>query len=177
VVATADPRTLPEARTWYLLTNLPVPGTTRAAQHPARPAAELAEVVRLYGLRQGIEQGDKPVKQVKQVKQELGWADFPVRSDRAIRRHGALVCCACAFCWWAASPQEGQEARQDRAPTAAPPWRSLRLVQDAGAGEKGGPLATSAHTDHAHALLLTARAARVPGPILATRAAAHPELA
>ena len=23
-----------------------------------------------------------------------------VRSDRAIRRHWALVCCAFAFCWW-----------------------------------------------------------------------------
>ena len=34
------------------------------------------------------------------MKDELGWADFMVRSDRAIRRHWALVCCAFAFCWW-----------------------------------------------------------------------------
>ncbi|HYE37174.1 hypothetical protein [Methylocaldum sp.] len=34
------------------------------------------------------------------MKVELGWADFMVRSDRAIRRHWALVCCAFSFCWW-----------------------------------------------------------------------------
>jgi hypothetical protein len=34
------------------------------------------------------------------MKDELGWADFMVRSDRAIRRHWTLVCCAFAFCWW-----------------------------------------------------------------------------
>jgi hypothetical protein len=54
----------------------------------------LAEVVRLYGLRNWIEQS------YKQMKDELGWADFMVRSDRAIRRHWTLVCCAFAFCWW-----------------------------------------------------------------------------
>jgi hypothetical protein len=32
-----------------------------------------------------IEQGDK------QAKGELGWADFQVRSDRAIRRHRTLL--------------------------------------------------------------------------------------
>jgi hypothetical protein len=42
-----------------------------------------------------IEQG------YKQVKGELGWADFQVRSDRAIRRHWTLVCCAFSFCWQA----------------------------------------------------------------------------
>jgi hypothetical protein len=44
--------------------------------------------VRLYGLRQWVEQG------YEQVKHELGWADFQVRADRAIRRHWALVRCA-----------------------------------------------------------------------------------
>jgi hypothetical protein len=52
-------------------------------------------VVRLYGLRNWVEQGDK------QVNGELGWADFQVRSDRAIRRHWTLVCCAFSFCWQA----------------------------------------------------------------------------
>ena len=52
-------------------------------------------MVRLYGLRNWVEQG------YKQVKGELGWADFQVRSDRAIRRHWALVCCAFSFCWQA----------------------------------------------------------------------------
>jgi hypothetical protein len=55
----------------------------------------LAEVVRLYGLRNWVEQG------YKQVKGELGWADFQVRSDRAIRRHWTLVCCAFSFRWQA----------------------------------------------------------------------------
>jgi len=89
VVATTDPASLPGHRTWYLLTNLPRPATRRAQQ------ANLAEVVRLYGLRNWVEQG------YKQVKGELGWADFQVRSDRAIRRHWALVCCAFSFCWQA----------------------------------------------------------------------------
>ena len=90
VVATTDPATLPPLTTWYLATNLPRPGTPHAA--PCAPA-DLAEVVRLYGLRNWIEQG------YKQFKQELGWADFMVRSDQAIRRHWYLVCCAFSFCW------------------------------------------------------------------------------
>ena len=89
VVATTDPASLPGHSTWYLLTNLPRP-TSRRAQ-----PANLADIVRLYGLRNWVEQG------YKQVKGELGWADFQVRSDRAIRRHWALVCCAFSFCWQA----------------------------------------------------------------------------
>jgi hypothetical protein len=49
--------------------------------------------VRLYAIRNWIEQG------YKQVKDELGWADFQVRSDVAIRRHQVLVNCAFSFCW------------------------------------------------------------------------------
>src|SRR5918995_728376 len=89
VVATIDPARLPRHSSWYLLTNLPPPATRRGQQ------ANLAEVVRLYGLRNWVEQG------YKQVKGELGWADFQVRSDRAIRRHWALVACAFSFCWQA----------------------------------------------------------------------------
>src|SRR5215216_5030767 len=89
VVASTDPARLPGHSSWYLLTNLPRPATRRAQQ------TDLAEIVRLYGLRNWVEQGDK------QVKGELGWADFQVRSDRAIRRHWTLVCCAFSFCWQA----------------------------------------------------------------------------
>jgi hypothetical protein len=32
---------------------------------------------------------------------EIGWADFQVRSDPAIRRRWTLVCCAFSFCWQA----------------------------------------------------------------------------
>jgi SRSO17 transposase len=49
VVATTDPASLPGHSTWYLLTNLPRPASRRAQQ------ANLAEVVRLYGLRNWVE--------------------------------------------------------------------------------------------------------------------------
>jgi hypothetical protein len=63
-------------------------------------------VVRLYGLRNWIEHG------YKQVKDELGWADFMVRSDQAIRRHWTLVCCAFSFCWrtWLHAPPTPTQA-------------------------------------------------------------------
>src|SRR6266478_5911155 len=92
VVATADPATLPGKATWYLVTNLPRPGGPREPDSP-HPAAGLAEIVRLYGIRNWIEQS------YKQVKDELGWAGFQVRSDLAIRRHQVLVNCAFSFCW------------------------------------------------------------------------------
>jgi len=99
VAVTADPGTLPGQATWYLVTNLPRPGGPREAGS-VHPAASLAEVTRIYGLRHWVEQG------YKQVKDELGWADFQVRSDIAIRRHQALVNCAFSFCWaaWFADP-------------------------------------------------------------------------
>jgi SRSO17 transposase len=92
VVATADPATLPAKATWYLATNLPRPGGPREDESPD-PAADLTEIVRIYGIRHWIEQS------YKQVKDELGWADFQVRSDTAIRRHQTLVNCAFSFCW------------------------------------------------------------------------------
>jgi len=91
-VATTDPATLPPLTTWYLTTNLPHPGAPHADGAPFAPA-DLAEIVRLYGLRNWVEQG------YKQLKQELGWADFMVRADSAIRRHWHLVFCAFSFCW------------------------------------------------------------------------------
>src|SRR5215831_4376892 len=60
VVATADPGTLPDKATWYLVTNLPRPGGPREAGGP-HPAAGLAEIVRLYAIRNWIEQGYKQV--------------------------------------------------------------------------------------------------------------------
>jgi hypothetical protein len=51
---------------------------------PERPRnldPELTEVVRLCGIRNWIEQS------YKHVKDELGWADFQVRSAKAISRH------------------------------------------------------------------------------------------
>ena len=82
---TTDRRSLPALSTWYLTTNLPVP---------------LAENGRLYGLRNWVEQG------YKQMKDELGWANFMVRCDRAIHRHWTLVCCTFTFCWCLPNPCE-----------------------------------------------------------------------
>jgi hypothetical protein len=125
VVATTDPATLPALSTWYLLTNLPRPGSSRAVTVPWPPAA-LEELVRLYGLRLWVEQS------YKQVKGQLGWADFQVRSDTAIQRHWQLVCCAFAFCWWAwfRAPRDerdrvGALAQADPAGTPVPPPAAL----------------------------------------------------
>ena len=92
IAATTDPATLPAISTWYLVTNLPRPGSPQV-EDALLASADLAEVVRLYGLRNWVEQS------YKQVKDELGWADFMVRTDQAIRRHWQLVHCAFSFCW------------------------------------------------------------------------------
>jgi hypothetical protein len=94
LVVTTDPERLPRLGTWYLTTNLPAPGFERQTESDLAPAS-IAEVVRLYGLRMWVEQS------YKQVKHALGWSDYQVRSDLAIRRHWQLVCCAFSFCWWA----------------------------------------------------------------------------
>ena len=123
VCATTDRRVLPSLSTWYLTTNL------------SRQQAPLSSIVRLYGLRNWVEQS------YKQMKDELGWADFMVRRDRAIRRHWTLVCCAFAFCWWhgalqaraseSSAPLEARKKnrpRQGAAALAAPVARGARLA-------------------------------------------------
>ena len=92
VVVSTDPGRLPKHTTWYLVTNRPRPDSPQAAEAGLAPAG-LAEIVRCYGLRNWVEQG------YKQVKHELGWADFQVRGQTAIHRHYTLVCCAFSFCW------------------------------------------------------------------------------
>jgi SRSO17 transposase len=94
VAVTTDPPRLPTSSTWYLVTNLPAPGYGQAKGSPFEEA-DLAEVVRLYGLRQWVEQS------YRQIKGELGFSDFQVRNDHAIRRHWEMVFCAFSFCWWA----------------------------------------------------------------------------
>ncbi|HZN69826.1 MAG TPA: IS701 family transposase [Tepidisphaeraceae bacterium] len=130
VVATTDPATLPALTTWYLLTNLPRPGSPRTAASPLAPA-ELAEVVRLYSLRLWVEQG------YKQVKSELGWADFQVRADAAIQRHWHLVCCAFTFCWWAWFQAEarGEALPPHGAPALTPASQAPAVPVTAGRGE------------------------------------------
>jgi SRSO17 transposase len=132
LVATTDPRTLPTLSTWYLITNLPAPGTEPAAQS-TRASADAAEVVRLYGLRMWVEQS------YKQTKYALGWSEYQVRSDLAIRRHWALACCAFAFCWYHHSQQSSgpalapapREERRDSAPAVLFPGPAA----EAGRGE------------------------------------------
>jgi hypothetical protein len=118
VVATTDPKELPDKATWYLTSNLPHPDSEQAAESELE-AADLAEVVRLYGLRMWVEQS------YKQVKHVLGWSDYQVRSDLAIRRHWQLACCAFSFCWWA----------YGRLPTDEPPETTN---DDDGPPERGG---------------------------------------
>jgi hypothetical protein len=93
IVVTTHPVQLPSLTTWYLVTNLPLLGSERTAASALEPAS-LAEIVRLYGLRMWVEQS------YKQVKGALGWAEYQVRSDVAMRRHWVLVWCAFSFCWW-----------------------------------------------------------------------------
>ena len=141
VIATTDPQTLPDKATWYLATNLPRPGGPHDTAGSVHEPADLTEVVRLYGIRHWIEQS------YKQVKDELGWADFQVRSATAIRRHQTLVHCAFSFCWntWldppstndnaASSPEPSHDDSGERGPAAGPPTelpsspKALRAVR------------------------------------------------
>jgi hypothetical protein len=162
VVATADPATLPDKATWYLVTNLPRPGGPREPDSP-HPAAGLAEIVRLYGIRNWIEQS------YKQVKDELGWADFQVRSDIAIRRHQVLVNCAFSFCWdaWFAHPPPpatppapaGDRERGARTRRNAP--AAVLAPGAAGRARLAGPV------DHA-ATLVDRLVERAPAPAAAS---------
>ena len=101
-MVTTDPERLPRLGTWYLNTNLPHPdySADRETSGELLAPASVAEIVRLYGLRMWVEQS------YKQVKHALGWSDYQVRSDLAIRRHWQLLFCAFSFCWWACGAQD-----------------------------------------------------------------------
>lgn len=129
VVVTTDPAALPELATWYLVTNLPAPETERAQASPHRPA-DLSELVRLYGLRMWVEQS------YKQTKHALGWSDYQVRSDRAIRRHWELVCCAFAFCWWAAGQLPAAAEDEPAAAGGGKKAAGRQLAADAAGGAR-----------------------------------------
>ena len=183
VVATADPAALPAKATWYLVTNLPRPGGPREAGSP-HPAAGLAEIVRIYGIRNWIEQS------YKQVKDELGWADFQVRSDVAIRRHQVLVNCAFSFCWDA---WFGHPAPPALTPPAAEPGggergaRNRRIIPAAAVLATGAAgRARLAHPVDRAAALVDRMVQRAPAPAAASHdrlgrgglrpAPLHPEL-
>jgi hypothetical protein len=137
VVATTDPKELPEKATWYVVTNLPHPDSSERAKEESKKleAADLSEIVRLYGLRMWVEQS------YKQVKHVLGWSDYQVRSDIAIRRHWELVCCAFSFCWWAYGrlPTEELDQKTENDPTTAKPaGRGKKEAQGILAGDLEG---------------------------------------
>ena len=159
LVATTDPRTRPTLSTWHLVTNLPAPGTEQAATSALAPA-DAAEIVRLYGLRQWVEQS------YKQTKYALGWHEYQVRSDRAIRRHWALVCCAFAFCWYNASQQSplltpvSEERAAPRSPAPLAPASVPASPSEAGRGENQRGCGAGAAS-----ALLAGRAAGGPGVV------------
>src|SRR6266511_3027092 len=98
-----------------------------AAARPPRPAATAPHVrvsaFVLPGHHSWVHSAWQIEQGYKQVKSELGWADFQVRADRAIRRHWTLVCCAFSFCWHAgqteAAPAPPASPLTATGPTAA----------------------------------------------------------
>jgi DDE superfamily endonuclease len=126
VAVSTDPQTLPANSSWYLMTNLPVGGSPRAQGSPFE-AADLCEVVRIYGLRQWVEQS------FRQIKGELGFSDFQVRRDHAIRRHWEMVFCAFSFCWWAYT---NTQEEHERAFTDPQPPDIKNVPEDEVAGGK-----------------------------------------
>ena len=130
VVATTDPQTLPDLTTWYLVTNLPAPTTCPMTAQQLAPA-NLEEVIRLYGLRMWVEQS------YKQVKHALGWSQYQVRSDQAIRWHWQLVCCAFSFCWYHASHSSSSTTEEAREASEPPTSQEPEVAVDVTAtGEK-----------------------------------------
>jgi len=133
VIATTDPRTLPDMSTFYLVTNLPAPESARA-QTSALAAASLEEVVHWYGLRMWVEQT------YKQVKHASGWSQYQVRRDHAIRRHWQLVCCAFSFCWYHAGRSSGALTDALTAPTqpgCLPPTEGTASAGTGGKNRRG----------------------------------------
>ena len=91
-------------------------------------------MVRLYGLRMWVEQS------YKQVKHALGWSDYQVRSDLAIRRHWQLVMSAFIFCWWAC--MESREVVSLPVVVFKRDETLPALSEEAGRGEKEGQTAS-----------------------------------
>jgi hypothetical protein len=67
----------------------------------------------------------------KQVKRALGFSDFQVRSDSAIRRHWQLIFCAFSFCWWAYLRRHYEVTPIDVAPIDAAP-QTQTVPEEAG---------------------------------------------
>jgi hypothetical protein len=64
IVASTDPKTLPDLSPGYLVTNLPTP-TDHVKSELLFSPASLEEIIRLYGLRMWVEQSDKQLKHAR----------------------------------------------------------------------------------------------------------------
>jgi hypothetical protein len=81
----------------------------------------------------------------KHVKHELGWSQYQVRSDKAMRRHWQLVCCAFSFCWYHASHgPAGSVPELQQGTEASGVAGSGVPVREAGTGKKKQPVTTRA---------------------------------
>jgi len=88
VAATADPGTLPAKATWYLVTNLPRPGSPREADS-LYPAAGLAEITRIYGIRHWTEMvftqlAKRAVRPLGGGREHVADLDLVVGDDHAV---------------------------------------------------------------------------------------------
>jgi SRSO17 transposase len=150
LVVTPDPEELPDLATWYLTTNLPAPpGPEREIGSDLPAPASVDEVVRLYGLRMWVEQS------YKQVKHALGWSQYQVRGDSAIRRHWQLVCCAFSFCWraYGRSPTDEQPAETEEEPPTEWAGRGKKETPSVVAGGVEGSEGVAGAVDNAEAIL------------------------
>ena len=93
----------------------------------------------------------------KHVKHVLGFSDYQLRSDIAIRRHWQLVCCAFTFCWWAYGHLPTEEATpdtEDTPPAAdAAGGRGEKEVQGILARDLEGAKGVAGAVDYAEAIL------------------------
>jgi SRSO17 transposase len=76
------------------------------------------------GLRMWVEQS------YKQIKHALGWSQYQVRSDQALRRHWQLVCCAFSFCWYHASHSSANKAETAKEPSEPPVGSPANVASD-----------------------------------------------
>jgi hypothetical protein len=89
----------------------------------------------------------------------LGWSDYQVRNDTAIRRHWQLVCLAFSFCWWAYGrlpiPSPGDTSERPEGDLRRGDWaaRGKKQIPGLMAGDLGGDEGVAGTVREAMALL------------------------
>ena len=157
IAATDDPIKLKPDSTWFMATNFSL------------AEASPAEIYELYRLRDWIEHYYKPAKH------ELGWADFQVRSERAIVRHWLLIMLAFTFSLLVgalspAEPEPEPEPVPARAASGGKIRGKDRLAGHAASGPSmavpvGTPPAVLAELVHCTSTSGTRRTARARRPL------------